>query len=230
MRLAPLRTARGLAVTADPWDLARLELVKWVAFAAMIFDHVDLWLFGRALGFHVIGQFAFPAFALCFGLGLARADDRIGVALRLLVPASIAQAMWVIGGFDHPANVLFVFALCALASLSWPQRFGAPLAWTAAVLLAGALGEGGAFGVIMACAGFYAARSRDWRPVLGAGVLWLALAPSWGALAAFAAVVLLPPRVVIPRVRGLLAWGYPLHLALLAALALASRQPSGVFS
>jgi len=201
---------------ADPWDLSRLEVVKAVAFVAMLADHFDLWLFGRQFGLDAVGRFAFPAFALCVGLGLSHSRTPERVALRLLLPAVIAQGVWWSGGFQHPANVLFVFGLCALAAKGLPCRYGKGIAWSFVIVACGFVGEGGAFGALMACAGFYAARRRDWLPVLAVAVVWCALSPSWAALLAFVTVSCFPANRVVPRVRGLLAWGYPLHLALLA--------------
>jgi len=213
------------SVLADPRDVARLELVKWCAFSAMLLDHVDLWLFGRQLGLNVVGAFAFPAFGICFGLGLARAGDPLRVAQRLVAPAVVAQVAWMVQYPEHPANVLLVFGLCALAALDWQPRWVRWSSWGVVIVVAALVGEGGAFGPLFVLAGFAAGRQRWWPPLVAVAGLWMALQASIGAALAFGVIATIPARLgAIRRVRGLLSWGYALHLVALAALALILRS------
>lgn len=201
-------------------DVGRLELVKWIAFVAMVADHVDLIAYGRTVPFlHELGAFAFPAFCLAFGLGLARAGDLGAIAARLLWPALAAQLAWMRVDASHPANVLAVFMCCALV-LSYEVP---PVMRAAGVLfLAGwswALGEGGPWGVLMVAGAFAAGRSGRWWPLLAGGAGWVALVPSAGAVAALLAVACWPARWPrLARWRGALAWAYPAHLVALALL------------
>lgn len=203
-------------------DVGRLELVKWLAFAAMVADHVDLALFGRGVPWlHAVGSFAFPAFCLTFGAGLATSSDPVSVARRLMLPAIVAQAAWLLIRPEHPLNVLFVFAACAAVeatSSRWLGPKGAAYLLLAGV--AGFAGEGGPWGVMLVAGASAARHLLRWWPVAAVGALWALLVPSVGTLAALAAFALWPasaPR--LPRSRGLLAWAYAAHLALLAALA-----------
>lgn len=203
----------------DPGDVGRLELVKWVAFAAMIADHVDLWLYGRGFGMQALGAFAFPAFAFCFGLGLARSRDPMMVGARLVLPALFAQVAWFMGGFEHPLNVLGVFALCAFAMMPSAPPWGRIALWGVVVVACGVGGEGGAFGALMAGAGVLAGLRRGWGPVFAAGGVWCLLLPSTAAVLSVVAVVLAPSRWPrLGRVRGLFAWAYAFHLLVLLLL------------
>jgi hypothetical protein len=202
------------AVGARSVDLSRLEVVKWIAFAAMVVDHVGVALLDRSVAWlHLVGGFAFPVFCFCYGLGLARTSDPLQVASRLIVPGALAQAAWFWIEPSHPVNVLGMFGLCAVA---------VRLPWFAAVVLglAAVVGEGGLFLPLLVAAGFAAARWGSRVPLVVSGVAWAVLAHSPGALVATAAVARWPERwaVAVPRVPGLLAWGYAAHLALLAAL------------
>lgn len=211
---------------ADPFaDLGRLEAVKWLAFVAMVCDHVDLALFGRGVPWlHALGTFAFPAFCLTFGLGVATSSNPLAVAKRLVLPAIIAQAAWLVIRPEHPLNVLAVFAACAALEGTAGRWLGTKGAgYLALAGVAGYVGEGGPWGVMLV-AGASAARDlRRWWPLATVGALWAVLVPTPGTLAALAAVAWWPaswPR--IPRTRGLFAWAYAGHLAVLAALTLAT--------
>jgi len=208
-----------LLVGPERSDLARLEAVKWIAFAAMVLDHVDLALFGRGVPWmHQVGAFAFPVFCVTFGMGVAVSRSGVQVGLRLLAPALVAQVAWAIIRPDHPASILAVFVVFAVLSHG-PQSLALRIAGVVALALWSALlGEGGAATVILAAGGFAAMRLGRWWPMYAAGALWIALAPSLGALLAFAAVRFWPASWRrVPRVPGLLAWGYAGHLTLLAA-------------
>lgn len=209
----------------EPWlpslhDVGRLEFVKGLAFLAMLADHLDLLVFGRAVPLlHELGRFALPVFALTFGLGLARSSDARAAGLRLLVPGGLAQIAWLFAYPAHPLNVLLVFAALAfVVSYAGPTvlRF-----WLLALALLAldAVGEGGLFTVALVLGGYAAGLNGRWWPLLLVGATWVAVAPSAGALAAVLAVALWRsswPRP--PRARGWLAWGYAAHLHVLALL------------
>lgn len=200
-----------IAAALSRADVGRLELVKWLAFGAMVVDHIDLAVFGRSVPWmHLVGGFAFPAFALCLGFGLACTRDPLAVGSRLVLPAVLAQVAWFFVEPDHPPNVLAMFALCAFGLAS-------PLAATAVVPVAWWLGEGGIFLPLLVAGGYLSAREGWAVPAVVSCALWAVLAGSPGALVALV-VFLFAPSVRLPRVRGLLAWGYAGHLALLAAL------------
>lgn len=211
-------------------DVSRLEFVKWAAFVGMLLDHVDLAVFGRGQPWmHAIGGFCLPAFALCFGLGLARSADPMRVVERLVLPSVVAQAAWLVIQPEHPANVLVMFALCALIAVqAATSRWGLTVAAAIAVLAVSMGGEGGPPLVLLVAGGYLASRlDRDW-PVMLAGAVWWALVPSLGALLAVLAVLYWPPGAArLARRPGWLAWGYAGHLVALAGLVAAGAWVSG---
>ena len=201
-----------------------LEWIKWLAFGAMLCDHVDLVLFDRQLTWlHSIGRFAFPAFAIAFGIGLARSRDPGEVGWRLFPPAVVAGFAWVVLTMPPYLNVLFVFALCAFALDAWrSNRLYGALLWLA-VLLAGGYGllEAQFMGPLLVAAGVALGAVGWWPAVLAAGGLAAALAPSVGLVAGvLAPLAYRAPLPAFPRVPGLLAWCYALHLWVLAGLRL----------
>jgi hypothetical protein len=213
---------RAPSVFADP---ARLEVVKWLAVLAMFCDHVALVLFPSQTWLRDIGTFAFPAFVLSFGVGLAASSDPLRAASRLLIPAMLAQAFWLMldAGPKGP-NILFLFLVSAVVAHAAAAR--AVGWWALAGVLVGlavALRvEGGALGFLLILGAFVAAR-RSALYMLPAAALWAVLLPSvgfWlGVLAVLA--VLSVPRLplAVPRIPGLLAWVYVGHLAVLVMLA-----------
>jgi hypothetical protein len=208
---------------ADP---ARLEPVKWLAFVAMVCDHLGLTLLTGYPWLRDIGTFAFPAFALSFGIGLASSSDPLRVAKRLFWPAVAAQLCWLsIWGAWHPLNVLAVFALCAL--FPWVQqkhgegRFivtPAFLTLAGVVLLAVAYPkvEGGFMAFLLVGGAFMAARRSHWW-MLPPVAVWAVLQPSVGFVLGVLAVLFMPRLpFVIPRRPGLLAFAYAGHLWLIS--------------
>lgn len=202
-------------------NVTHLEAVKWLAFAAMVADHVDLLLFGERLAvLDQIGRFAFPAFALCFGLGLSASGDPLQVAMRLFAPASLAQLAWVLVQPAHPANVLFAFAVFAAAVGVYRRLEGAAARCVivACTVVVAFICEGGILGFVMMTGGYFAARF-GWLSMAASALPWLALLPSPAAAAAVAAPLLASHAGrALPRHGGLLMWAYPAHLGVLLAL------------
>lgn len=208
---------------ADP---ARLEPVKWLAFLAMVCDHLALTLLPSHQWLRQIGTFAFPAFALSFGIGLAGTSDPLRVAKRLIGPAIVAQLSWVaIFAGWHPWNVLVMFAACAV--FVWLQRAELRAAFAGAlVAVLVAFGfEGGFMGFLLVGGAYLAARGSVWwmfPPV----AVWAALQPSVGFVLGVLAVLFAPRlSIQLPRRPGALAWAYAAHLWLLAMGALYLLRP-----
>ena len=217
MRVAGLRVGYGPWLAAS--DVGRLEALKWLAFAAMVIDHAALaWPGSVPIEARLIGRFAFPVFCLTFGLGLAQSSSPGQVAARLLLPGVLAQVAWVFVQTSHPVNMLLVFAACAAAV----QLYRSPRWWWTAGFLLGPVcvfGEGMVFSVALVFAGMAAGAHRTVWPILLSGLAWWFVAPSIGVVVAVVAVAVWSsewPRV--PRIRGLLAWGYALHLLGFGAL------------
>lgn len=204
-------------------NAARLELVKGAALVAMVADHVDLAVFDRSVpALHLVGQFAFPAFCLTYGIGLARSSDPLRAVERLLIPAVVAQLAWYFIRPGHPANVLFVFALCAVAAWAATRSRAAGAAALAFLVGVGAFAfEGGIFGPVLAACGYLGGRLGRLWPVVAGGVAWALLAPSFGA---YVAAIVVPLAAIagpiIPKLPAF-PWLYAAHLALLAAFATA---------
>lgn len=214
-----------------PLDLSRMESIKWLAFVAMVADHVDLLLFARSVPLlHELGRFAFPVFALTFGIGLARTTDVLHSALSLVVAGFLAQGLWEVARGAQYANVLLVFAACsAVASCARAGLVASALCLVVVGSLVSLGGEGGALGLVMVGAGFIAGgrslTSRECRAVLlAAGAAWCLAHPSIGA--ACAVVLVSAAGAWMPtvrRVRYALLIGYPLHLGLLCGVAAYGR-------
>lgn len=90
----------------------RMELLKWLGFATMIWDHTRY--LGGAPGWEVIGRAALPFFALAFGWALSVVPDARALAWRLWIAGVLAELLgaWTVS-IDPRVNVLFLFALCA---------------------------------------------------------------------------------------------------------------------
>lgn len=203
-------------------DASRLEWVKWLAVASMLCDHLALTLLPDQQWLRHLGTFAFPAFMLSFGVGLAATFDPLRVAGRLILPAVIAQAAWVfIDGGWHPWNVLFVCGLAAAALWAfdeWGPWVTGFVYGSCALLMVLSRAEGGVFGFLFIAAAYWAARGW-WYGLIAVCVAWLYFVPSVGAALAVAAVVFAPRGLVrLPRKRGLLSWVYAGHLSLFWAL------------
>lgn len=198
------------------------EWLKWVAFAAMVADHVSVFfLAGEFNALRVVGLVAFPVFCLTFGAGLARTREPFRVADRLLLPTVVAQAAWVAFiGVEH-VNMLGVFMGCALVVGLHREHPGFGLVGLVALLVLSPVAEGGAFTPLLVLAGFVLGTTGRAWPALLVGALFALGTPV--PLVAFGAVllVLMPqPALRVPRVPGLLLWGYPLHLVALGFLRL----------
>lgn len=205
--------------------LGGLELVKWLALAAMLVDHVDMILLHRSQPWmYEVGRFALPAFAVCFGIGLARSRDPMAVGLRLIAPAMLAQVAWFYAGRPDPVNILVTFFGCAMtlgiALVNRPIGIGTAVALVA---LSTDL-EGGVLTMLMVFAGWLSQRVGSQWPHAIAAAPWLFFFVSPGAVAGLLAPhVAARLEVALPRVPGLLAWAYPAHIAGLAAIAAAAQ-------
>lgn len=101
----------------------RLEVVQWVAFIAMIVDHIgyifspdDLWL-------RMIGRVAFPMFSLVFAWRLAHILDKnphhslMPMICKLFVSGVMAQLAWINLQLASTYNVMFLFLSCVITIL-----------------------------------------------------------------------------------------------------------------
>lgn len=197
------------------------ELVKWLAFVAMLIDHADLVLFDRSAQWtYEVGRFAYPTFVGLFAYGAALSRDPLRVATRTGVAACAAQVAWWLIDPWYGVNVLGVMASLAffahVARPGWVPLMGG---LATVMLLAVPWLEGGFYGVPLGLGVILAVRFASWWPA-AVGALPYVVAPvGWGVAVAGAAVAVATTlHIAVPRVGGALLWAYPAHLALLFVL------------
>lgn len=220
----------------------RLEVIQWLAFAAMIVDHLGAFFFGNLAWMRSIGRLAFPLFALVFAWRLADMLNRnsqrglLPMGQRLVVSGMCAQAIfWFMTVGLNEANVMFGFTLVlCIAALAERDRPWLGLGWPERLCLAAAL-----FGFvaphidyndsgILLMLGLYA--YFRWHAVVG-------LIVAIGALSvltltshyAHSAIFAVPVAVVLVGLRApwirlekpvphLFYWMYPLHLLIILVI------------
>lgn len=209
--------AFGSRLSVDP---ARLELVKWVAFLAMLVEHVGRYAFDAGPWIGWVGSFALPAFGLAFGAGLVASRAPHRSLYALVVPAVLAQVAWEWLTPGRMPNILLALglggvAVVALVRVGWQES--ALLALAVAWLCQGRI-EGGFLGPAFVYSGaLVALYGRSWH-ALPVGLAGSVLVFLPGAALAGAAVAFSRAWPLLPRLpRGSLAWGYVAHLVLLAA-------------
>lgn len=231
-----LITAHRAIVINRPHDGA-LELVKWIALAAMLVDHAGALLFHQdasSLSYR-IGRISFPLFAFVLACKLSakpagdaqsllRTVRRLLIwALVSLVPFYLAMERW------WTPNIFFTLGLGVLAC--WVIESSLPalrrsLAWLG--IFAASFGcDYFAPGVFL-MPSVYLLYRRPGLPAAAvvllccAGIAWLT-ASLWAVLAIPIAAATHKMRIDVPRVRWLFYAIYPLHL-----LAIAAAVKSGV--
>lgn len=215
-----------------------LELVKWIAIAAMVVDHIN-WFWFAAGGnpqatptawMSHVGRIALPLFAFCFGVNLIRvleAPDSAAkfrrMAWRLALAGVAAQAAyWPLRGYFWPLNVLALFGLAAALAWLWTREKDRPLMRSIAVVLAvflGLLVEYWWCGLIIIFAAAGYARAPSWLRCAAFAASTLAvdaLNGNWYASLAPGVVLLAiaaaGDRAALPRLPGLWHVFYPAHL------------------
>lgn len=198
------------------------ELVKWLAFVAMLIDHADLVLFGRSAQWtYEVGRFAYPTFVGLFAYGAALSRDPRRVAIRTGLAACVAQVAWWLIDPWYGVNVLGVMAL--LAAFAYVARPGGALLMggiATLMLVAVPWLEGGFYGVPLGIGVILAVRFSSWWPALVGAVPYVVAPVGWGVLvAAIAIACATRVQVQLPRAGAALLWAYPAHLGLLAGCA-----------
>lgn len=206
------------------FDPAALLTLKVLAFLLMVLDHVDMF-FGTGDGMHAfIGRIVFPIFGVIFAFNLARMDERkvFVVAIRLGAMAAVSQLLYAyLQGAWLPVNVLGTLASAAL--LYGAIRYTAPLTGLVVLCLSPVVDYSmwGVLGVTFLALAFRS--GEPWRvhtAFLGF-VLSLSLTngTQWALLALpVVYLVAMVMRGHAPRWKALFYLGYPLHLAIAAAV------------
>jgi len=201
-------------------------LPKWLAFFAMIVDHV-----GKTVLLEwepimsAVGRLALPMFAVILAANIAAAEARgdskawTRAVGRLLFYGLIAQPIYaaLFAGDRFCLNILLTFACGILLSRCGPWRYGL-------ILGLGPLFEAAWFGLLIVSDGillFHAIRAR--RPIhehstmfiLGfAGICYINH-NLWALLSIPLILVTLLPNTRVPRMKLFFYAFYPVHLAFL---------------
>lgn len=220
-----------------------LEMIQWVAFSAMLFDHLGAYVWpAQADWMRYIGRLAFPLFSAVFAWRLAYllwANPRHRVELmfwKMLVSGLAAHLAWAAIGNSESLNIMFGFmGLTVVAVLTeykrplWGIPMGVRLALAAITMVLWS--EHVEFGypgmlLMVALYGFCRWGGMDKMCIAGVALLLVAYTfPIHAAVLAAPAMAFLSSRSwgVDRKLSGLFYWLYPLHIVAILALALALR-------
>ncbi len=210
-----------------------LEALKWLALILMTLDHVNTYLFERALpGAFQAGRLAMPLFSFVIAYNLARPDalqrGLVGRTMtRLAFFGLLATPFYIgLGKLAHgwwPLNIMFTF-LVAAGTISLLQRGGAANVVAAAVLflVGGALVDYSWFGLFFFLAAWWYCKAPGNLPLaflLFAAALLYVINQNFWALAAMPIILsALRLRLSAPRIRYAFYLYYPMHLGVLLIL------------
>lgn len=114
-------------------------LLKWIALATMVVDHVGALFFPDVPGLRIIGRIALPLYAWCLVVGCSRTRSMPRYILRLFICAVISQPLYALA-LGHPLTHLgIMFQLTNAALAVWgirANRCGSRF-WAPALVLAG---------------------------------------------------------------------------------------------
>lgn len=212
-----------------------LEAAKWVALLCMVVDHVNAVFYGRELGevATVVGRLAMPLFALVIGYNLARPGGDFDAVLRRLALFGMAAlpfhaALFALIGGWWPLNILATFAV-AVGCISL-HRQGAVLLAGLLFVLGGSVVEYWWPGVALVIAAYLRFRPSDpissWWLFAALVGLCLVNGNAWALLAVPLLHGLNRMDLMLPRLRWVFWFFYPIHLAVIYVLWL-MVQPAG---
>ena len=217
------------------------DLLKWIACAAMLCDHVGNAFFPEIPAFRWVGRLAFPLFCYCMTVGLLYTHDIRRYLGRLAAFALISQPFWILA--FHPEdiwgnltnwNIFFTLFFSLLAMWGFKENKWWLFAACVAVLAMFNF-DYGYTGVILMLI-FYLCRNHpavgavlyalDWLPALWGGSLEdpLALVVAGHPINWTNFALLALPLIYLPTKSGLRTpkWFfylfYPGHLAAIAAV------------
>ena len=213
-----------MSVVALPARLQdHTEPLKWVALAAMTFDHINTFLLaGSVPALYALGRIAFPLFALVLASNLARPSAHYGrLSARLVGFGLLAALPLTVMGHAMPLNVMFTFAaavlVIALRDAGW-LKSGA-----VAFVLLGIVVDYHWPGLLLIVAArrYFATKGTGSMLVtLGALVALAWPNENYWALAAVPVILAVQhAQIDVPRLRWAFYAYYPLHFAVLALLA-----------
>lgn len=199
------------------------EAIKWIAVLLMTFDHVAKVIFGGYVPvLSELGRMAFPLFGMVMAYNLAQPGaDVMKSVRRLSLWALIAQPVHAMAfGYWLPLNVLFSFAVAALAIWALISR-----KWVTLTLAAGvfpAFVDYNWWGLLFVGFSWLAyTRSAAWFLVPAYSTICLFNGNGWALAALPVALVVGQARFPLPRSR----WAfYAYYVGHLAALGLISSD------
>lgn len=119
-------------------------LLKLIALAAMVIDHIGLVFFPADMTWRVIGRIAYPLYCWCLVVGACRTRSMARYLMRMLALFAVSQPLYVLAlghAWDEPNIMLtLALALCALWGIRekrYASQWWAPAAAIAAAHLCG---------------------------------------------------------------------------------------------
>ena len=112
-------------------------LIKFIAIACMIVDHVSVAFFPKVYEMRLIGRIAFPLFAWCLCVGAEYTRDIWKYALRLLIVGILSQPIyaWAMNHEWNSLNVFFELLLGLLAIAAVRENWKGSRYWGPALAL-----------------------------------------------------------------------------------------------
>jgi TraX protein len=205
-----------------------VEILKWIAAALMVGDHVNKYLLhGSAPALFDAGRLAMPLFAIVLGYNLARPGQSYGrVAARMAIAGTLASVPFVaLGGLGWgwwPLNIMATFLVATV--ICWLLASDGALRIAAAAGLFVVGGSSVEFwwpGIALCVASWSYARTPSWRALAASALAVFSLRVINGndwALATFVAILPamhVPDSLRVPRPRLFFYAFYPVHLAVL---------------
>ena len=86
-------------------------LIKLIAAASMLLDHIGMILFPNVLWLRIAGRLAFPLYALCIAEGFRHTRNRIKYFLRIFVLGAVCQVVYFFVSADPYLGILITFSL-----------------------------------------------------------------------------------------------------------------------
>ena len=86
-------------------------LIKLIAAASMLLDHIGMILFPNVLWLRIAGRLAFPLYALCIAEGFRHTRNRITYFLRIFVLGAVCQVVYFFVSADPYLGILITFSL-----------------------------------------------------------------------------------------------------------------------
>ena len=110
-----------------PKGLLSGNMLKLIAAAAMLADHVGLMFFPGVEWLRILGRLALPIFAFMIGEGCRYTKDRLRYFLHIFVLAAVCQVIYFIADGSLYMSILVTFS-CSILIIFALQEFKAALA------------------------------------------------------------------------------------------------------